>query len=145
AVGQMWSRLGLKVTVATFPKAVYFPRAVKLEYSVLLSGNSTDTSEPLSQLNYLLGTYSVAKGIGAGNYGRYSNPELDVILAKAGIALDDGKRAEIIAEAYELALGRDVAAIPMLFQITAWGMRKGITYNGFPQDATVAQLIHKAH
>jgi hypothetical protein len=37
-----------------------------------------------------------------------------------------------------------VAAIPMLFQITAWGMRKGITYGGFPQDATVASLVHMA-
>jgi peptide/nickel transport system substrate-binding protein len=143
AVGQMWSRLGLKIVVDTLPKAVYFPRAVKLEFSVLLSGNSTDTSEPLSQLNYLLGTFNAAKGIGAGNYGRYSNPELDKLLAMAGVTLDDGKRAAIVAQAYDLALGKDVAAIPMLFQITAWGMRKGIAYGGFPQDATVAALVHR--
>jgi peptide/nickel transport system substrate-binding protein len=143
AVGQMWSRLGLKITVNTLPKAVYFPRAVKLEFSVLLSGNSTDTSEPLSQLVYLLGTFDASRGIGAGNYGRYSNPALDKLLATATITLDDGKRAELIARAYELALGQDVAAIPMLFQITAWGMRKGITYGGFPQDATVAALVHQ--
>jgi peptide/nickel transport system substrate-binding protein len=142
AVGQMWSRLGLKIVVNTLPKAVYFPRAVKLEFSVLLSGNSTDTSEPLSQLVYLLGTFDASKGIGAGNYGRYSNPALDKLLATAGVTLDDGKRAAIIAQAYDLALGRDVAAIPMLFQITAWGMRKGISYGGFPQDATVAALVH---
>jgi peptide/nickel transport system substrate-binding protein len=142
AVGQMWSRLGLKIIVSTLPKAVYFPRAVKLEFSVLLSGNSTDTSEPLSQLNYLLGTFDASKGIGAGNYGRYSNPALDKLLATAGVTLDDGKRAALIAQSYELALGQDVAAIPMLFQITAWGMRKGITYGGFPQDATVAALVH---
>jgi peptide/nickel transport system substrate-binding protein len=142
AVGQMWSRLGLKITVNTFPKAVYFPRAVKLEFSVLLSGNSTDTSEPLSQLTYLLGTFDASKGIGAGNYGRYSNPVLDKILATASVTLDDGKRAALIAQAYELALGQDVATIPMLFQITAWGMRKGISYGGFPQDATVAALVH---
>jgi peptide/nickel transport system substrate-binding protein len=142
AVGQMWSRLGLKITVNTLPKAVYFPRAVKLEFSVLLSGNSTDTSEPLSQLNYLLGTFDASKGIGAGNYGRYSNPALDKLLATASVTLDDGKRAALVAEAYELALGQDVAAIPMLFQITAWGMRKGISYGGFPQDATVAALVH---
>jgi hypothetical protein len=30
----------------------------------------------------------------------------------------------------------------MLFQITAWGMRKGLTYDGFPQDATIAALVH---
>jgi peptide/nickel transport system substrate-binding protein len=142
AVGQMWSRLGLKITVNTLPKAVYFPRAVKLEFSVLLSGNSTDTSEPLSQLNYLLGTWDAGKGIGAGNYGRYSNPALDQLLAAATVTLDDGKRAALVAQAYEMALGKDVAAIPMLFQITAWGMRKGIAYGGFPQDATVAALVH---
>jgi peptide/nickel transport system substrate-binding protein len=144
AVGQMWSRLGLKITVNTLPKAVYFPRAVKLEFSVLLSGNSTDTSEPLSQLNYLLGTWDPGKGIGAGNYGRYSNPALDRLLAAASVTLDDGKRAALLEKSYELALGKDVAAIPMLFQITAWGMRKGITYAGFPQDATVAALVHMA-
>ena len=142
AVAQMWTRLGLKITVSTLPKAVYFPRAVKLEFSVLLSGNSTDTSEPLSQLNYVLGTFDASKGIGAGNYGRYSNPAFDKLLATAGVTLDDGKRAALIAQAYDLALGHDVAAIPMLFQITAWGMRKGLTYGGFPQDATVAALVH---
>jgi peptide/nickel transport system substrate-binding protein len=142
ATGQMWSRLGLKITVNTLPKAVYFTRANKLEYSVLLAGNSTDTSEPLSQLSYLLGTWDAAKGTGVGNWGRYSNPELDRLLASAYGTMDDGKRAALISQAYELSLGRDVAAIPMLFQITAWGMRKGVTYGGFPQDATVAALIH---
>lgn len=142
AVAQMWTRLGLKIIVSTLPKAVYFPRAVKLEFSVLLSGNSTDTSEPLSQLNYLLGTFDASKGIGAGNYGRYANPALDKLLAAAGVTLDDAQRAALIAQAYDLALGQDVAAIPMLFQVTAWGMRKGIAYGGFPQDATVAALVH---
>ena len=144
AVAQMWSRLGLKIIVNTLPKAVYFPRAVKLEFSVLLGGNSTDTSEPLSQLNYLLGTYDAAKGIGAGNWGRYSSPALDKLLDTASVTLDDDKRAVLVAQANDLALGKDVAAIPMLFQITAWGMRKGITYGGFPQDATVASLVHMA-
>ena len=141
ATAQMWSRLGLKITVNAMPKAVYFPRAVKLEFSVLLSGNSTDTSEPLSQLNYILGTFDASKGIGAGNYGRYSNPALDKLLAEASVTLDDTARAAIVAQAYDLALGKDVAAIPMLFQITAWGMRKGLSYGGFPQDATVAALV----
>jgi ABC-type transport system substrate-binding protein len=64
------------------------------------------------------------------------------LLATASVTLDDNKRAALIAQSYDLALGQDVAAIPMLFQITAWGMRKGITYSGFPQDATVAALVH---
>ena len=142
AVAQMWSRLGLKITVNTLPKAVYFTRANKLEFSVLLGGNSTDTSEPLSQLAYLLGTWDATKGIGNGNWGRYSNPKVDQLIAAAYGTMDDTKRAALVAQANELALGQDVAAIPILFQITAWGMRKGIAYGGFPQDATVAALVH---
>jgi peptide/nickel transport system substrate-binding protein len=144
AVAQMWTRLGLKATVSAMPKAIYFPRATKLEFSILLSGNSTDTGEPLSQLQYLLGTYDTTKGIGAGNNGRYSNPRMDAILAKAAVTLDDGKRNALLAEAYEFGIGEEVAVIPMLFPVASWAMRKGITYDGFPQEATVASLVHSA-
>jgi peptide/nickel transport system substrate-binding protein len=143
AVAQMWTKLGLKATVNTLPKAMYFPRVVKLEFSVLLSGNSTDTGEPLSQLQYLLGTYDPAKGYGAGNYGRYSDPKFDAIIDQASKTLDDGKRNALLAEAYEYAIGENVAAIPMLFPITTWAMRKGVRYGGFPQEATVASLAHE--
>lgn len=143
AVAQMWTRLGLKATVNTLPKAVYFPRVVKLEFSVLLSGNSTDTGEPLSQLQYLLGTYNPAKGYGAGNYGRWSDPKFDAIIDKAASTLDDTKRNALLGEAYDYAIGQQVVVIPMLFPITTWAMHKGITYNGFPQEATVASLVHK--
>ena len=111
---------------------------------MLLSGNSTDTGEPLSQLQYLLGTYDAKKGIGAGNYGRYSSPHLDAVLGKAAMTMDDGTRAALLAEAYEFAIGDEVAVIPMLFPITTWAMKKGITYGGFPQEATVASLVHVA-
>jgi peptide/nickel transport system substrate-binding protein len=142
AVAQMWTRLGLHATVQTLPKAMYFPRVVKLEFSVLLAGNSTDTGEPLSQLQYLLGTFDPEKGIGAGNYGRYSSPHLDAILAKAAVTLDDSARNALLAEANEYAIGEQVAVIPMIFPVTSWAMRKGISYGGFPQEATVASLVH---
>jgi peptide/nickel transport system substrate-binding protein len=144
AVAQMWSRLGLKTSVNAVPKAIYFPRVVKLEYSVSMAGNSTDTGEPLSQLQYLLGTYTPSKGMGAGNSGRYSDPKFDAIIDKAAMTLDDGKRNALLAEAYEYAIGQQVVVIPMLFPITTWAMRKGIVYNGFPQETTVASLVHLA-
>lgn len=144
AVAQMWSRLGLKTSVNAVPKAIYFPRVVKLEYSVSMAGNSTDTGEPLSQLQYLLGTYAPAKGMGAGNSGRYSDPKFDAIIDKAAMTLDDGKRNALLAEAYEYAIDQQVVVIPMLFPITTWAMRKGIVYNGFPQETTVASLVHAA-
>jgi peptide/nickel transport system substrate-binding protein len=143
AVAQMWTRLGLKATVATLPKAMYFPRVVKLEFSILLSGNSTDTGEPLSQLQYLLNTFDPEKGLGAGNYGRWSDPTMDAILARAAVTLDDVKRNDLTAEAYDYAIGDQAVVIPMLFPVTSWAMRKDLSYGGFPQEATVASLVHQ--
>jgi peptide/nickel transport system substrate-binding protein len=82
--------------------------------------------------------------MGAGNSGRYSDPKFDAIIDKAAMTLDDGKRNALLAEAYEYAIGQQVAVIPMLFPITTWAMRKGIVYNGFPQETTVASLVHAA-
>jgi peptide/nickel transport system substrate-binding protein len=142
AVAQMWSRLGLKMKVDTMPKNVYFGRVNKLEFSATLTGNSSDTAEPLSQLQYCLGTFDPAHGIGAGNPGRYSNPAFDSIVANAAATLDNTKRAVMLGQAADLAIGHDVAAVPLYFLVATWGMRKGITYGGFPQEATVASLVH---
>ncbi len=142
AVAQMWSRAGLKVKVDTMPKSVYFTRAAKLDFSALLSGNSSDTAEPMSQLQYTLGTYNVARGIGAGNQGRYSNPDFDSIVDTATRTLDPTRRAALLAQAADPALGHDAAAVPLYFVTAAWATRKGLAYGGFPQEATVAALVH---
>ena len=144
-VAQMWSRLGLKMKVDTMPKSVYFPRVNKLEFSALLSGNSSDTAEPMSQLQYCLGTFDAAKGVGAGNAGRYSSPEFDKIVTEATVTLDKPARDKLLGQAADIALGKDVAAIPVYFLRAAWAMRKGLSYDGYPQEATVASLIHAVH
>jgi peptide/nickel transport system substrate-binding protein len=144
AVAQMWTRLGLKTTVSTLPKAVFFPRAARQDFSVLLGGNSSATGEPLSQLENVLGTYDLAKGVGGSNYGHYSSPTLDAILAKAAITMDDGARNGLLAEAYEYAIGEQIAVIPMLFPTTSWAMRKGITYGGYLQETTISSMVHIA-
>jgi peptide/nickel transport system substrate-binding protein len=144
AVAQMWTRLGLKTSVATWPKTVYFPRAARLDFSVLLGGNSSSTGESLALLLNLLGTFDVDSGRGGNNYGRYSSPKLDAMLAKASVTMDDDMRNALLAEAYEFAIGDQVAAIPILFPTTSWGMRKGLSYGGFIQETTIASMVHTA-
>jgi peptide/nickel transport system substrate-binding protein len=144
AVAQMWTRLGLKITVATLPKSVFFPRAVKGEFSISLSGNSSSTGEPVSQLQNVLGTVNLENGFGGSNYGHYASAKLDTMVAKAAVTLDEGERNELSAEANEFAMRDEVAIIPMLFPITNWAMRKGITYGGFLQETTVASMVRVA-
>ena len=142
AAAQMWTRLGLKTSVATWPKAVFFPRAARQEFSVLLGGNSSATGEPMSQLLNVLGTWHPDVGRGASNYGHYSSPTLDAMLARASITMDDHARDALLAEANEYAFGEQIAVIPMLFPTTSWAMHKGITYDGWLQETTVASMVH---
>jgi peptide/nickel transport system substrate-binding protein len=142
AVAQMWTRLGLKTSVSTYPKAVFFPRAAKLDFSVLLGGNSSSTGEPLSQLLNVLGTFEVNSGRGGNNYGRFSSPKLDALLQKASVTLDDAVRNAMLAEAYEFAFGDQLAVIPMLFPTTSWSMNKGLTYDGWIQETTISSMVH---
>ena len=142
AVAQMWTRLGLKPSVTTLPKSVFFPRAAKQDFSVLLGGNSSSTGEPLSQLLNVLGTVRRDTGIGGSNYGHYSSPKLDALLAKASVTMDDEARNAMLAEAYEFAFGDEVAVIPMLFPTTSWAMHKGITYDGWLQETTISSMVH---
>ena len=138
----MWTRLGLKTSVETWPKSVFFPRAAKQDFSVLLGGNSSSTGEPLSQLLNVLGTWQPNAGIGGSNYGHYSSPELDAMLAKASVTMDDVARNALLAKAYEYAFGEQIAVIPMLFPTTSWAMHKGITYDGWLQETTVSSMVH---
>lgn len=144
SVAQMWSKLGLRMKVDTMPKSMYFTRVNKLEFSASLTGNSSDTAEPMSQLQYCLGTFDAARGFGGGNPGRYSSPAFDKLLEEASSMLDEKQRAAHLAKAADLALGTDVAALPIYHLIAAWGMRKGLTYEGFPQEATIAALVRTA-
>jgi peptide/nickel transport system substrate-binding protein len=142
AVAQMWTRLGLKTSVSTWPKSVFFPRAARQDFSVLLGGNSSSTGEPLSQLLNVLGTVRPDAGVGGSNYGHYSSPRLDAMLARASVTMDDDARNALLAEAYEYALGEQIAVIPMLFPTTSWAMHKGITYDGWLQETTVSSMVH---
>ena len=66
-------------------------------------------------------------GMGGSNRGRYSNPQMDALLAQALATVDDEKRDKVLQEASEIAIG-DMGLIPLHYQINVWAMRKGLTY-----------------
>jgi peptide/nickel transport system substrate-binding protein len=96
----------------------------------------------MSQLLNVLGTWHPDAGRGASNYGHYSSPNLDTMLARASVTMDDGAREALLAEANEFAFGEQIAVIPMLFPTTSWAMHKGITYDGWLQETTIASMVH---
>jgi peptide/nickel transport system substrate-binding protein len=141
AVAQMLSRVGIQARVETMPSAVYFSRASKLEFSLMLVGWAADTAEASSPLKALLATYSREKGMGSANRGRYSNPKLDQLLEQALATVNDPKREKLLQEATAIAVG-DLGIIPLHHQVNLWATRKGITYKPRVDERTLAYHFH---
>ena len=146
AIGQMLTRLGLKMKVETMTRSVYFKQASRggpnktPKFSFILVGWGAGTGEPSSPLKSLLHTYDRSRGFGASNRGRYSNPEVDKLIEDALATVDDKKRAAMLAKATEVAIN-DGGIIPLHYQVNTWGAKKGITYKARTDERTVAMMV----
>lgn len=147
AVAQMFTRVGVETKIEMLPPAVYFSRASagangQPEFSFILVGWGSDTGETSSPLKTLLGTFDKEKGYGAANRGRYSNPELDKLIAQALATVNDEKRQDLLAKAVEVAM-EDVGIIPSHYQINTWASKKGLTYEARADEYTLAMSAKK--
>ena len=144
AIAQMLTKVGIKTSVETMPKSVYFGKASALEFSLMLMGWATDTGEHSNCVAALLHTYNKDKGFGSANRGRYSNPQVDALLEEALVTVDPKKHNTLLVEAVELSLG-EMGIVPVHYQVNVWGMRKGLDYNGrtdgytLPRELSVTQ------
>jgi peptide/nickel transport system substrate-binding protein len=137
AIAQMFSRIGLDVKVETMPASVYFNRATKLEFGVMLLGWGTESNEQGSAMRSLLATHNPDKGMGVTNRGRYSNPAFDKMLADALVTMDDKKREGLIQQAAEMVMG-DVGLIPIHYEVSTWATTKTMKYNARVDQYTLA-------
>lgn len=138
ALGQMFSRIGIKTEVATMPGSVYFTRASAQEFSLIMGGAAVETGEASGVLGPLLETYG--EKAGQGNRGRYSNPDFDKALIEARTTLDDAKREELLKSSMDIAMN-DLGVIPVFFLANTWALKKGYTYEGRSDGYTLPYYV----
>jgi peptide/nickel transport system substrate-binding protein len=143
AIAQMLSRVGIDTKVETMPSNVFFSRGSKLEFSLMLVGWGSGTGEASSPLKSLLATFDKDKGMGASNRGRYSNPKLDQLLDEALRTVDDKKREKLLQEATEAGIN-DLGIIPIHYEVSTWGTRKGLAYTARTDQNTLAMGVRPA-
>ncbi len=143
AIAQMLSRAGIDTKVETMPSNVFFSRGSKLEFSLMLVGWGSGTGEASSPLKSLLATFDKDKGMGASNRGRYSNPKLDQLLDEALRTVDDKKREKLLQEATEAGIN-DLGIIPIHYEVSTWGTRKGLAYTARTDQNTLAMGVRPA-
>jgi peptide/nickel transport system substrate-binding protein len=129
--------LRLTTSVETMPASVFFSKATRNEFTMLLAGWGSQTGEVSSPLRSLIATVDKSKGMGTSNFGRYSNPKVDALIEEGLRTIDDRKREELFKNAVALAVS-DVALIPLHHQVVTWAARKGITYVPRTDERTYA-------
>jgi peptide/nickel transport system substrate-binding protein len=137
AVAQMLSRIGITAKVETAPMAPYSARASKQEFSLHLVGWGASTGEASSPLRSLLATFNRDKGLGAVNWGRYSNVKVDYLIEQALQQVNDDNRSAMLQNATKLAM-EDLGIMPIHFQFTIWATKKNVAYTPRTDEYTLA-------
>lgn len=129
AIAQMWTRIGVKTTVDAMPAATFFSRALKMEFSMRLTGWASDTGEASSNLTQLIASSAPEKGRGAVlDLTRYANPKVDAIVEQSLATIDPVKREALYREAEVMALP-ELPILPLHFQVNIFALRKGLVFN----------------
>ena len=143
AAAQMFSRIGIKTEVDAVPWASFSVRSSRQEYAIRLGGWGSVTGEASYALVNILGTFDREKRTGASNVGRYANPDLDALTARAAATIDDPTREALLREAVKLAMD-DVAIIPLFQLVNSWALRRGLTYDARMDERTTAMATRPA-
>ncbi|MEM6617211.1 MAG: ABC transporter substrate-binding protein [Pseudomonadota bacterium] len=151
AIAQMMTRIGVETDVETMPRSTYFGRASRgapdggPEFSFILVGWGAGSGEASSPLRSLIATFDADKGMGASNRGRHSDPAIDALIMEALQTVDEDKRAALLAEATDKAIGDNLAIIPLHYQVNAWASRAGLAYTPRTDEYTLASGVYSTN
>ena len=146
AVAPMLIRVGIETKVVALPWAVFIAQASNpnYAYSSILIGNGATTGEMSFPLRAQVATVNAATGMGASNRSRYSNPEVDALLAKAMATVDDAKRDLLLQQTSEVAMA-DQALVPLFYGDDVYALRKGFSYVPRPDGYMAAFMVRPAN
>ncbi|RJF91934.1 ABC transporter substrate-binding protein [Noviherbaspirillum saxi] len=149
ALGQVFSQIGIKTEVATMPFAVYAGRATaggasgEPEFSLFMFGIGAVTGDSLEPLLAVAHSHDKAAGLGANNRGRYSSKEVDALVIKASVTMNE-KAREDLQKAAAKAVIDDVGIVPLFFLKSTWAYRKGLTVKPRSDGFTLAMGIRES-
>ena len=143
AIAQYWERIGVRMRVEAMPSNVFFPRSAQYAFSAALTGWQSSAFEPNNIFAPLLLTEDRARGWGTVNRGRYSNPRLDAIYARAVLSMDQAERVRMWREMMRMAMA-DVPVLPIHHQVNIWATRRGLSYEPRSDEYTLTSSVRVA-
>ena len=139
AVATYLERVGIKTEVNLIPRASFYEKTdpENLQSSCYMAGWGDGSGEGMVIFNDMVYTYNGKEGLGEGNRGHYSNPEVDALLDQASVESDQAKRAELVSQVDDITRD-DAGYIPLFFKDNIFGVREGLEYTPRSDDHILA-------
>ncbi|MDY0228102.1 MAG: ABC transporter substrate-binding protein [Desulfomicrobium apsheronum] len=125
AVVSMLSKIGIKISLKTMPKAQYWDEFDAQVADIQMVGWHSDTEDSANYSEYLLMCPNKDTGKGQYNSGNYCNAKLDELVNQANVENDRVKRRALLQEVEKIAY-EDAAYVPLHWQNLSWAAKKGV-------------------
>ncbi|OJU50936.1 MAG: hypothetical protein BGO03_01310 [Mesorhizobium sp. 61-13] len=123
AVVPMLARIGIEVELNLRPATTAFPAMLKRETSFFMLGFDAPTLD--AEYIFRFALHSPDGTLGTWNFGAYSDPKVDALMAQIAVEMDPDKRREQMAEVIRIT--RDaVVYVPLHLQGMAWAMKADV-------------------
>ncbi|MBX5186227.1 ABC transporter substrate-binding protein [Rhizobium sp. NZLR5] len=143
AVGQMFTRIGIKSKVEVLPWSMYSEAYSKGAYSTYFGSWGVNTGETTNPTVALVATRDEKKGTGRYNGGGVSDPQIDEVLAKASSTLDEAARAPLLQE-LSIETFNNLWLLPMHYENVVLGAKKTVSYTPRGDKYTLAYDVKPA-
>ncbi|QJB58529.1 ABC transporter substrate-binding protein [Pseudodesulfovibrio sp. zrk46] len=119
----MMSKIGIKVSLKTMPKAQYWDQFDAQAADIQMIGWHSDTEDSANFFEYLYMCPNKETGKGQYNSGNYCNEKVDEITMASNTETDVEKRKAMLQEVEQI-LFDDAAFIPLHWQNLSWASKK---------------------
>ena len=122
AFASMMSKIGIKVSLKTMPKAQYWDQFDAQAGDIQMIGWHSDTEDSANFHEYLYMCPSKETGRGQYNSGNYCNAEVDKLTLASSSETDNAKRSKMLQQ-IEQILYDEAAYIPLHWQNLSWASK----------------------
>ncbi len=125
ALAGMWAQLKVKVKIVAQPRATYFPKLEKYDFSMYMLGWGGAVTDAETVLTPVLRNNLGDKGVGFYNYGHSRNDKFDALAAQSSVEADPKKREELVKAALR-EYKDQFTALPLHRQVIPWAARSNV-------------------
>jgi peptide/nickel transport system substrate-binding protein len=118
----MMSKIGIKISLKTMPKAQYWDQFDAQVADIQMIGWHSDTEDSANFYEYLYMCPDKETGRGQYNSGNYCNKEVDALTLKSNTETDNAKRSAILQE-IEKIMYDEAAFLPLHWQNLSWASK----------------------